>query len=171
MGVCFMGSRRSGSIFRFLLALAFCLGTHVSVQSAEAEINRKAPPEVKKRVRKYIHPCPAGTEQFGEGPPKGGKVFCRQPIIGGYQKMGNETSWFANGEKRYEGEYTRDKKHGVWKTYHRNGRLKAVEEYYDGKRTKKTRFDRKGQPVEEVDRNKRRRERRKNYKWRNNMRY
>jgi hypothetical protein len=137
----------------------------------QAEINRAEPPKETKRVKKYIHPCPAGTEQFGEGPPKGGKVFCRQPIIGGYRKQGNESSWFPNGEKRYEGEYVRDQKHGVWKTYHRNGNVKAVEEYYGGKRTKKTTFDRTGKPIEEVDKSKERREKRKKFKWRNNLRY
>lgn len=157
-------------LFCFLF-FSFFFGVQFEVNSAQAEINRAPKPKEKKRVRKYIHPCPAGTEQFGEGPPKGGKVYCRQPVIGGYLKQGNETSWFPNGEKRYEGDYIRDKKHGVWKTYHRNGRLKAVEEYYDGKRTKKTRFDGKGRPVQEVDRDKIRRERRKKFKWRNNMRY
>ncbi len=151
-----------------LLATSFTLCTS---DTAEAEINRAEKPEPDKRKRRYVHPCPAGTEQFGSGPPDAYKAHCRKPVVGGYKRHGNSTTWYPNGNKRVEGDYIRGKKHGKWVTYHRNGTKKAVEVYYNGKRMKKSKYDRNGKEVAEVNRRKQRLNRRKKYKWRNNARY
>jgi antitoxin component YwqK of YwqJK toxin-antitoxin module len=154
------------------VSLALALSCGVSIESAFAEQNRKPKPEAStKQKRKYVHPCPAGTEQAGSGPPDGYKAYCRQPIIGGYRNHGGLTNWYANGEKRFEGEFIRGKKHGVWTIYHRNGEKKSVETWYNGERQNKVKFDRKGAPVTEVDKDKERREKRQKYKWRNDMKH
>lgn len=152
----------------FLVAGPLCC---LRVDSASAEIHRAPAPEEPKRRRKYVHPCPPGTEQFGKAPPKGGNVFCRQPVVGGYRKHGQQIRWYGNGGKRYEGDYVRGKKHGVWTIYHRNGTKKSVEVWYNGKRKSKTKFDRRGAPITVKDKDAERRSRRKKYRWRNNMKY
>ncbi|MCB0325738.1 MAG: hypothetical protein KDD69_19285 [Bdellovibrionales bacterium] len=149
------------AVLAVLLSIGSADLVAVSVPSAHAEINRAAPPKEQKRQKKYVHPCPAGTEAVGEAPPEGGSMFCRQPILGGYRKHGNMTGWYANGQKRYEGEYIRGRKHGAWTLYHRNGEKKAVEEWYDGKRVKKHRFDRTGKVISETDKKAKRLEKRK----------
>lgn len=158
----------------FLCAAALLLSAPIVLlapQGADAEINRAPKPEKDDRRRRYVHPCPPGTEQFGSGPPDAYKAHCRKPVVGGYKRHGNSTTWYPNGNKRVEGDYIRGKKHGKWVTYHRNGKKKAVEVYYNGKRTQKSKYDRKGQAVKEVDRRSQRLKRRKKYKWRNNARY
>ena len=165
-------SKRFLVLAGFCTAIVLCLGVNaVAPPAAQAEINRAKPKEVKKRKRKYVHPCPAGTEQFGEAPPEGGKVWCRQPIRAGYRKHGKFIQWYTNGAKRYEGEYIRNRKHGKWTTYHRNGEKKAEEEYYNGKRVKKIKFNRNGEQVLEKNRRAERKRKRLKYKWRNNMKY
>ena len=156
-------------LIQLAILLVACL---VLVQPAYAEKNRKAKVEEStKAKRKYVHPCAPGTEQVGSGPPDGLTAYCRQPVVGGYRKQGIETDWYSNGQKRFEGEYVRDKKHGVWTTFHRNGEKKAVETFYNGKRTNKAKYDRKGQPVKEEDKDAQRRENRQKFKWRNDMKY
>lgn len=158
--------RRYGRVRWLQLALLLLLPS-----VALAEINRAEPEPEKKVKRKYVHPCPGGTEQFGKAPPDGGKVYCRQPVVGGYRKHGNETSWYANGTKRFEGEYVRGKKHGTWTVYHRNGRKKATEVWFNGERREKVRYDKKGVAIKEVDKDAERRATRKKYRWRHSAKY
>ncbi len=124
-----------------------------------------------KKKKKYIHPCAAGTEQVGRHPTEGGTVvLCRQPVQGGYRKQGLATSWYSNGSKHSEGEYFQDKKHGRWAIYDRTGKKKAVEEWQNGKLTKKTKFDQKGNPVDQGDLSKRRAEKTSEDDWRKDVR-
>jgi hypothetical protein len=123
------------------------------------------------RKKKYIHPCPGGTEQVGKPPQEGGtQVFCRQPVMGGYIKHGPSITWHENGQKHFEGEYYADKKHGKWITYDRNGRRKAQEEWFDGKLVKKADYDKNGAAVEKPDRRALRDEKKKENSWRKQLR-
>lgn len=98
--------------------------------------------------RKFQLPCPGGTESAGESPPKGSLMYCRQPAKGGgYVRTGDVIRWYDNGQKRFEGEYVRDKKHGEWKTFYRNGRKKTDEEWYNGERIKAVQYDKHGKPT------------------------
>jgi len=157
---------KSKFFFSVILGI-FIVGGLCLVSTNEAFAERKrAEPKVKKRKRKYVHPCPEGTEQFGTAPPDARKVYCRQQVYGGYRIHGNFSSWHQNGEKRLEGDYHLGKRHGVWKSYHRNGQKKYVEEWSGGKRTKRTNFDTEGNPKDEVNRRAILKEKREADSWR-----
>lgn len=163
---------KTARLYRTKLFLSITLGAFiiggisiVSPDDAFAE-RKRAETKEKKRKRKYVHPCPGGTEQFGSAPPDARKVYCRQQVHGGYRIHGNFSSWHQNGEKRLEGEYHKGKRHGVWKSYHRNGQKKYVEEWNGGKRVKRTNFDKEGNPTEEKDRRAIRNEKRAADSWR-----
>lgn len=132
---------------KLLYLFSIPLLINFSTLDADAEIKRKKKPEAQKADKKFVLPCAAGTEQFGEGPPKGAKVVCRQPMIGGrFRAEGSMVAWHANGNKKIEGEFVRGDRHGIWTTYQRNGRIKKVETYYAGQRQTVTKFDRYGRP-------------------------
>lgn len=116
-------------------------------RSANAEIKKAEKKlEANQSKQKFVLPCAAGTEQYGEF---GSKMVCRQPLTKGkYRPEGQYVAWHANGKTKLEGEYARGDKHGIWTTYHRNGKVKYVETYYSGKRQTKTKFDRFGRPKE-----------------------
>lgn len=128
------------SIFAILLISFGLLPSHAfgEIRKAKKEV------ETNKNKQKFVLPCAAGTEQYGEF---GTKMVCRQPLTKGkYRPEGQYVAWHANGKTKLEGEYARGNKHGVWTTYHRNGKKKWVETYYSGKRQTKTKFDRYGRP-------------------------
>ena len=109
-----------------------------------AEIRKAKKPETPKSQQKFVLPCAAGTEQYGEF---GTKMVCRQPVgKGKYRPEGQFVAWHANGEKKIDGEFARGEKHGIWTTYLRNGRKKTVETFYSGKRQSLTKFDKYGRP-------------------------
>lgn len=110
--------------------------------------------------RPYVHICPVGTEPVGEAPPKGGQMWCRQPIEGGYRRQGAVAKWYSNGKKRFDGQFERDKKHGVWTKYRPNGKKQEEITYYDGKKVSSTLFDRRGREIDTKERDKREAERR-----------
>lgn len=130
------------------------------LQDIEKEKNKD------KRIRKFVHPCPGGTEQYGSGPPQGKRVYCRQRMLEGYRKHGTYIGWQRNGEKRVEGDYHLGKKHGKWTAYHLNGQKKYEEEWHNGKRMKKTTYDRDGKAMEERDRRELRNARKEKDRWR-----
>lgn len=109
--------------------------------------------------RPYMHVCPIGTEPVGEAPPKGGQMWCRQPIEGGYRRQGAVVKWYNNGKKRFEGQFERDKKHGTWTKFRPNGKKQEEITYYDGKKVSKTLFDRRGREINTKERDEREAER------------
>ena len=101
-----------------------------------------------KKIKAYNHACAPGTEPFGLAPPHGNKVVCRKPLGSGkFRAEGNMKVWHANGERKKEGNFVHGKKHGEWKTYHRSGKLKSTETYYNGERKSVTKHDRDGNAI------------------------
>lgn len=95
----------------------------------------KTPPGILKR--RYIHRCPAGTEQVGGGPPVSTMVFCREILPNGYRLDGDFTSFHKNGNKKMEGSYLQGKKNGEWKTFKNSGELLSTVTYNHGQITKR----------------------------------
>lgn len=87
--------------------------------------------------RRYVHTCPVGTEQVGDGPKKSSIVFCRKHLPNGYRLEGDFVTFYKNGNKKAEGEYFLGKKNGVWQNYKHNGEVVSSVEYKDGKIKKK----------------------------------
>ena len=148
--------RRLGVVL--LLGIAILSQPHFCPVSnqASAEIKRKegkTKEEIKKEKRemkrKLKPACPPGTEQVGDLPPDGTGLWCEYPTSRGRLTHGNYYKWQSNGNLNAEGEYYLGKKHGTWTTYHRDGRKKSVETWYDGKRQQQTRFDPNGQAIKE----------------------
>ena len=107
-------------------------------------------------AKKYRHLCPPGTEPFGAPPPEGKRLWCRQPTRDGtYRRQGKYTAFHPNGKKRTDGNFERDKAHGIWVNYDRNGQKTSESIYWDGKEIKKTRYDRMGTKIEEDPKEKR----------------
>ena len=159
----------------FSQALFVCLIAVLLAPTAEAKRpgkkNEKKPLTTAEKValaRKYAHPCPAGTEQYGTPPPQGARIYCRQPLNnGGFRKHGTMTEYYANGTKRVEGDYDRDKRFGVWTEYYRTGVKKEVKEYdYEGKIVKKTEFTPRGATKVKKDRKEELAKKREAEQWR-----
>ena len=131
---------------RYLSALVFTLFLLPSLAAAGGKKD-KQPQEVDPK-NKFKLVCPDGTEAFGEPPPKGKGIYCRQQLRGGsWTRTGGIVRWYDNGNKKFEGEYVRDKKQGNWVSYHRNGKKKQLEEWYNGERVKRIRYDKHGDPL------------------------
>lgn len=129
-----------------IIALAISFG-HLGSE-AQAMPKKKKEEENAKPPKKFVQNCAPGTEQYGEGYPYSSKVVCRQPLTRGkFRAEGAMTAWHANGKKKFEGEYSRGTKHGIWTTYNRNGKVRWVDTYYAGKRQTRTKFDRYGRPI------------------------
>jgi hypothetical protein len=161
---------------RSTCSLVFILGAlliaHWAASPAWAEKDGfKQGEDAAVKKKKYIHPCPVGTEQVGKPPQEGGTtVFCRQPVMGGYIKHGPSITWHENGQKHFEGEYYADKKHGKWITYDRSGRRKSVEQWFDGKLVKDADYDKSGAVVEKPDKKALREAKKKENSWRKDVR-
>lgn len=107
------------------------------------------PTALGKNGRPYVHTCPVNTEQKGEAPPKGGRIWCSQPMPGGYwRKHGPVVKWYPNAQKWYEGNFERDKKHGTWTIYRRNGKRMKDVVYWDGEKVNEIQYDRRGKPID-----------------------
>lgn len=111
--------------------------------------NRPKPVALDKRGRPYQHICPINTEPKGDAPPKGGRMWCSQPMPGGWwRKHGPVAKWYPNAQKWYEGNFERDKKHGTWTIYRRNGKKMRDVIYWDGTKVNEIQYDRKGKPID-----------------------
>ena len=108
--------------------------------SAVAEKNDR--PGIVKR--QYVHACPPGTEQIGDGPPKSSVVFCRQILNNGFKLEGDYTTFYQNGNKKSEGSYVNGRKNGTWKVYSKTGEVVDSKEFIQGnaKRKELTQFKR-----------------------------
>ena len=82
--------------------------------------------------RRYVHVCPAGTEQVGDGPPKSSIIFCRQINSKGYSIEGEYVTFFPNGNKKTEGTYIQGKKNGTWNVYSKSGDILETREFKEG---------------------------------------
>lgn len=87
--------------------------------------------------RRYSGICPPGTEQVGDGPPKSSLIFCRQSLKAGYRLQGDYISFYRNGNKKTEGNYSLGKKNGTWTNYKSSGEVVGTNEYKEGKLVRK----------------------------------
>src|SRR5262245_14970726 len=92
--------------------------------------------------------CPAGTEAFGAPPPNGKQIWCRQPVPGGFVRQGTYSAFHRNGQKRTDGNYDHNKRHGKWTSFDREGNKVKEEYFYDDKKYKEVRFDKNGKPFD-----------------------
>jgi hypothetical protein len=107
------------------------LGTFLTLFiSVSCYADRNDKPGVVKR--RYIHSCPTGTEQIGDGPPKSSIIFCRQINSKGFSLEGEYVTFFPNGNKKTEGTYTQGKKNGTWKVYSKSGDILETREFKEG---------------------------------------
>ena len=81
-------------------------------------------------------PCPRGTDQLGDAPPKGTEQWCQKRNDEDvFVKHGPWRSWHAGGRPSGEGNYVDGKRHGKWREWFRNGQLKLEGHYTAGKQT------------------------------------
>jgi antitoxin component YwqK of YwqJK toxin-antitoxin module len=76
--------------------------------------------------------CPAGATMRGVAPPSGDRVWCESDDG---TLEGPVREWFADGQRRLEGEYAAGQKHGAWKTFYAGGKPRAEEHWDAGKPT------------------------------------
>ena len=104
--------------------IAIYIGTvFYLVKKMEYEI--KATKEILLRLD---HPCPQGTKDVVLGGGKTGAVrYC--------EKDGAKHGKFVRWDRQkpvLEGYFNEGRKHGIWKTFHRDGRIYRVTEYKNG---------------------------------------
>jgi hypothetical protein len=147
------------------LALSALLCSPSFAQEAPQIQNETMQTQTFSGKKRYVHPCPEGTEAVGKNPPEGKRIFCRQSIVGGYRKHGTYTTWYHNGQARVVGEYHAGKRHGVWKYYHKNGKPKSIARYYDDELVEETVFGPDGKAVPADEKKQKREEIRKKNSW------
>ncbi len=169
----FVRTLRRGLVAACLVVVALTLVVpecSAAPRRSRKKLTEKETKKLRRRMeREYLSKCPAGTEPTGQLPPDGNKFYCQVPTRKkGMVRHGEYNHWYSNGEKRLQGEYYMGKKHGIWKTYRRDGSVKSEVIYYDGNKQEKKVFDREGNATKEVDRKAKRKERRKKNLWRHN---
>lgn len=85
------------------------------------------------KVGKKDPRCKDGGEIFGSEPPIGYKLWCEK----GGKKHGIWKSWWENGNRWVEGQYTDGRKSGIWIERYDNGHVTSKGEYLGGRRTGK----------------------------------
>ncbi len=99
------------------------------------------------KAKKHI--CPAGTEMYGAAPPAATNIWCRQSNGDGtFARQGLYTSYSRKGTVRVQGNYERDKPHGVWTKFDRNGKRISATVFYDGSVTQKFKFKDGGKTID-----------------------
>ncbi len=81
-------------------------------------------------------PCPRGSKQVGDAPPKGAEQWCQKRNEGNeFVKHGPWRSWHKAGRVSAEGTYADGKRHGKWREWFATGQLKLEGTYTHGKQT------------------------------------
>ncbi|HNX43369.1 MAG TPA: hypothetical protein PLJ84_05350 [Bacteroidales bacterium] len=70
-------------------------------------------------------------EKYEDGSPKVVKYYEK---VNGERQVVREQQFYANKNKKMEGEFTKMKRSGVWKAWYENGNLWSEGDFKDGKR-------------------------------------